>query len=310
MNSRIIKIATRSSPLALYQAQQVKAALENNGAQCEVVPVETTGDINLTEPIYAIGITGIFTKQLDASLLANHTDIAVHSLKDVPVELAQNLTLGATLERGPVEDVLVVKNKTLPEAAKIASSSLRRKAQWLARHPSHEVVPVRGNVQTRLRKLAKDPTLHGMIFAKAGLERLGLLSENCLTLNWMLPAAAQGAIGISCRTDDAEALELCKKINHQNTFIESSIERNFLKQLMGGCSVPIGALAKVQGDKIIFKASMHSYDGTQKFLLNEIFDARNWQQIGAVAAEKLLQQNGAVELIKIIRNSGFKSEGI
>jgi hydroxymethylbilane synthase len=309
MLERKIRIATRSSPLALWQANEVRKKIENLGYKSEIVTVETSGDKNLIQPAYSFNITGIFTKQLDISLLNNESDIAVHSLKDVPTKLPIGLELPAVLERGAVEDVILVKDinllKDYNSKAKIATSSLRRKAQWLSKYMHHETISIRGNVQTRIRKFYEDSSLSGIIFAKAGLERLGLLNQNTINLDWVIPAPSQGIIGITCRSDDTEILNLCYKINHENSFIEGTIERQFLATLMGGCAVPIGALAIVKDSKISFKGSIHSYDGLKEFLIEKQTDISSWKFVGKEFAEEILKQKGAIEQIEIIRNSPF-----
>ena len=261
---RNIKIATRGSKLALWQAEAVKAELLRLGYTCEIITYESTGDAHLLQPIYAMGISGVFTKQLDIAVINKQADIAVHSLKDVPTKLADNLFLAATLPRGAAEDVVVIKNKDMLEnrdsIATVATGSLRRKSQWLAKYPKHRIVPIRGNVQTRLKKFSESNETDAVIFAKAGLERLELLTSNSVTLDWMLPAPAQGIVGIVCREDDNEMKEVCNKINHQNTFIEGAVERQFLQTLMGGCSVPLSARAKVQGSELYFQGAMHAFD--------------------------------------------------
>ncbi len=305
-SSRVIHVATRSSPLALWQANAVKEELESAGNKCELLHIESTGDVQLTQPIYTMGISGVFTKQLDTALLNNQAEIAVHSLKDVPTQLAENIFLAAVLKRGAHEDLVVVKRKEILETnsaqATIATSSLRRSAQWLAKYPKHKTVPIRGNVQTRLRKFEEDKHLDAVIFAKAGLERLNLLTENSITLDWMLPAPAQGIIGIVCRDGDTEMKEICSKINHRESFIAGFVEREFLKTLMGGCSVPISALVKIKGNEIEFQGAMHSYDGSRCFEIRRVMPFTNWENAGKELAEKLLQQNGAPELIEEIRN--------
>lgn len=313
MAGRIIKIATRSSPLALWQANAVKQKLENNGHSCELVLIESTGDMQLTQPIYALGITGVFTKQLDVALLNKQADIAVHSLKDVPTQLAANIALAAVLERGAHEDVVIVKNKErlsdFESVLTVATSSLRRKAQWLARYKKHSTVPIRGNVQTRLRKFADGQNIDAVIFAKAGLERLDLLTGNCVTLDWMLPAPAQGIIGIACREDDTAMKEVCSKINHEQTFIAGYAERDFLRTLHGGCSVPISAFARITNEALEFKGAIHSYTGEQCFEITLAVNALQWQQAGKQAAEKILEQPGATELLDDIRNRSWENEG-
>jgi hydroxymethylbilane synthase len=311
MGSRIIKIATRSSPLALWQANAVKQQLEAKGNVCELVLIESTGDMQLTQPIYQMGITGVFTKQLDIALINNQADIAVHSLKDVPTQLAGNTFLAAVLERGAHEDIVIVKNKALladyGATAIIATSSLRRRAQWLARYKKHTQVPIRGNVQTRLRKFAEE-NIDAVIFAKAGLERLDLLTDNCITLDWMLPAPAQGIIGIVCRDDDHAMKETCAAVNHRESFIAGHVEREFLRNLHGGCSVPISALAQVNGNELAFKGAIHGYDGSRYAELSFSATLADWEQTGENAANMILQQSQAKQLIEEIRNTPWNDK--
>lgn len=311
--NRIIKIASRTSKLAMWQTELVKSRLEAHGHTCEIVPMESTGDMQLTQPIYALGISGVFTRQLDAALLNNQADIAVHSLKDVPTQLAQGLSIAAVLERGSSEDIVIIKDKNILEdtssEATIASGSLRRRGQWLAKYPNHKLVGIRGNVQTRLRKFAESDEMDGVIFAKAGLERLGLIPENIEVLHWMLPAPAQGIIGIACREEDEEMLDILAGINHQQTFIAATVERQFMQTMMGGCSVPISALAQVAGSELEFKGAMHSFDGKRSFEVNRVMLVSEWADAGIVCANKLLQQPGAMVLIEEIRNKKWDEEG-
>lgn len=267
--------------------------------------IESTGDIQLTKPIYQLGVTGVFTKQLDVALLNNEADIAVHSLKDVPTQLAEGLTIASVLERGSHEDVLLHKGTSAFEnelsLATVATSSLRRRAQWLSKYPKHNIVPIRGNVQTRLSKFSNDEAMDGVIFAKAGLERLGLLPANAIILNWMLPAPAQGIVGIACREDDAEMIAACQSINHQPSFTVGTVERMFMRTLMGGCSVPISGLAVIDGDSLKIKGSIDAYDGSRSFNINRTVDLNEWQTAGKDSAEILMQQAGAMALIEEIR---------
>ena len=188
--------------------------------------------------------------------MENRIDLAVHSLKDIPTQLPEGLVLVAVLERGSSLDVLVQNHKAdLQKASTIATGSLRRKAQWLHRYPHHHVVNLRGNVQTRMNKLFSS-NWEGAVFAKAGLERIELLGSHSQELKWMIPAPAQGAIGVVCRVKDTELIELLKKINHKPTRKCVDIEREFLRILEGGCSAPIGALAILVQDKIKFKGGV------------------------------------------------------
>ena len=275
--------------------------------------MESTGDLQLTQPIYALGISGVFTKQLDAALLSKQADIAVHSLKDVPTQLAQGLTIAAVLERGPSEDLVIIKNKSLLEdtnsTAVIASGSLRRRGQWLAKYPNHKLVGIRGNVQTRLLKFAESEEMDGIIFAKAGLERLGLIPKNVEVLHWMLPAPAQGIIGIACREEDNTMQQILAGINHQETFIAASVERQFMQTMMGGCSVPISALAQINGSELEFKGAMHGFDGKQAFEINRVMLISEWTDAGKICAQKLLELPGAAVLIEEIRNKKWDESG-
>ena len=308
-----IRIATRTSRLALWQAETVKYELERSGHHCTLVPIESTGDMQLTQPIYAMGISGVFTKQLDIALLDGSADIAVHSLKDVPTQMAKGLTLPAVLERGAHQDIVIVKNKKvlddLSGAATIATSSLRRRAQWLARYPAHQTTPIRGNVQTRLRKFAENGAMDGVIFAKAGLERLDLLPAGAVVLDWMIPAPAQGIVGIVCRADDQDIIAKCTAINHEESYIAGHMERQFLSALMGGCSVPISALALAEGQAVRFTGAMHSFDGQVCHLVDKVFARQEWPDAGRIAASELLSQSGAKELLTEIKNKKWDAEG-
>ena len=270
--------------------------------------------MQLAQPIYALGISGVFTKQLDTALLNKQADIAVHSLKDVPTQLAQGLSISAVLERGPSEDLVIVKNKSILEdnlsKAVIASGSLRRRGQWLAKYPNHQLTGIRGNVQTRLRKFAESDEMDAVIFAKAGLERLGLIPENAVVLDWMLPAPAQGIIGIACREEDTDMHGILATINHQETFIAGSVERQFMQTMMGGCSVPISALAQIHGSELEFRGAMHAFDGKRSFEVNRVMLVSEWNDAGKLCADKLLQQPGAAELMQEIRNKKWDEEGV
>jgi hydroxymethylbilane synthase len=256
-----------------------------------------------------MGVQGVFTKNLDIALLSNKIDIAVHSMKDVPVCLAEGLCEAAVLPRGNHRDVLVYKESTnafkdekndqLPGAefsGIIATSSIRRRAQWLHRYPNSQFVDIRGNIHTRLGKLAVHDW-HGAIFASAGLERLDAKPQTSLDLDWMLPAPAQGAIMVVCRAHDAELKKKIQSINHLETAFCVKAERDFLQGLMGGCTAPISALAQCKNGRIYFQGNILSVDGKKK---KEVFIDRaieNGQQIGIEAANELLG-NGGDELIR------------
>jgi len=309
-----LRIATRDSSLALWQTNAVRASLEQLGYPCKLIPLKTLGDIDLVNPLYAMGVQGVFTKELDTALLSNHADIAVHSLKDVPTILPVGLTIAAVMERASHEDILVHKAGFDPakkENAIIATSSIRRKSQWLNRYPTHELVNVRGNVGTRLKKF-EDEGWDGIIFAKAGLERLKLLPKNHIVLDWMLSAPAQGAIAIVCRTDDERANKACRQINHEPTEIRVSVERDFLYHLEGGCSVPISAFATIEEDKIHFRGLISSLDGKQEIRTEKKDLITNRKKIGMEAAADIRRSEKGKAILdefrKLNRSSHHRAE--
>ncbi len=291
-----IRIGTRESQLAIWQATQVQLLLEKEGVPSVLVPIKSEGDIDLTTPLYAIGIQGIFTRSLDIALLNRTIDIAVHSMKDVPTTLAEGVRQAAVLKRGPVHDLLVYKrdmefllNRDRP--AQIATSSIRRKAQWLHRYPAHEIHNLRGNVNTRLRKLAEEPW-DAAIFAQAGLERINLRPGKSIVLDWMLPAPAQGAVFIACREDDEQNYLRCQPLNDPDTALCTSIERDFLRGLLGGCSTPISALAEIEGGDVYFSGQLMSPDGRQQVTIEKILPVEIAAGVGKTAAEELLARGG------------------
>jgi hydroxymethylbilane synthase len=247
----IIRIGTRSSELALRQARQVQSALEAQGLVCELVTYRTVGDKRLDEPLSSIGAKGLFTKELEHDLLRGKTQVAVHSLKDLPTESPDGLLVAAVLEREDPRDALVVNGRILaqslndlPRGSRIGTSSLRRRAQLLAARPDLEVAELRGNVPTRLKKI-DEGRVHAAILAAAGLHRLGARQHITCYLDapaW-LPAAGQGAIAVQVRTDDSVLRALADAMNDAPTMRAVVAERAFLAALEGGCQVPIGALA-------------------------------------------------------------------
>ena len=291
---KVLRIGTRDSELAMWQAKKVQSLLENLGYTTTLVPVKSQGDLTLDVPLYEMGITGVFTKVLDVAMLQGHIDIAVHSMKDVPTMLPQGIVKGAVLERANVQDVLVHKGDldflSMAEAT-IATGSLRRKAQWLRRYPTHSVENLRGNIATRLRKLQEQPW-QGAIFAAAALERLQHDNLQTLTLDWMTPAPAQGAIMVVALANDTYALEALAQINSPKADAETDIERRFLKRLEGGCTAPIGARATLEGEQISFVGNLFSLDGQRAEEVRKTISAH---QIGAFpeeAADTLLSQGG------------------
>lgn len=298
--SKIVKIGTRDSELALWQANTVKDKLEAFGYKTELVPVKSTGDLVLDKPLYEMGITGIFTKTLDVAMLNGTVDIAVHSMKDVPTALPFGIVQTAVLERASSEDILLTKsNFDFSKPATIATGSLRRKAQWLHRYPNHSVVDLRGNVNLRLQKLQNN-AWEGAIFAKAGLERIHLLPNDYESLNWMLPAPAQGAMVVVALENDEFCKEATSKLNHNTSNICTKIERDFLRTLEGGCTAPIGALAEVIEDTIQFKGCLFSLDGKEKLEIAKSVAVTNYKDFGSKCGEELLK-NGGAQLMQQIK---------
>lgn len=293
---KLIRIGTRESQLAVWQATQVQQLLEEQGWGAELVYIKSEGDIDLRTPLYEMGVQGIFTRSLDAALLNHTIDIAVHSMKDVPTKMAAGLIQTAVLKRGPVHDLLVYKkdkdflghNAT---AANIATSSIRRKAQWLHKYPGHRIHNLRGNVNTRLKKLAEEHW-DAAIFAQAGLERINLRPEKSIVLDWMLPAPAQGAILIACREEDNASDEACQPLNDPDTAFCTRIERDFLRGLGGGCSTPVSALAEIEDDELYFVGNIVSPDGLRKVEIEKILPVEIASTIGKDAAAELLERGG------------------
>ena len=297
--NKVIKIGTRDSQLALWQAHTVENQLQALGYETQIVPVKSAGDLKLDTPLYELGITGIFTKTLDVAMLNNTVDIAVHSLKDVPTALPKGIVQAAVLKRASTLDIIVTKeliDYKMPLT--IATGSLRRKAQWLHKYPTHTVVDLRGNVNTRLQKL-QDNSWQGAIFAKAGLERIDVLPSRYTSLDWMTPAPAQGAMTIVALEKDPFCIEATQKLNDTPSQICTQIERDFLRTLEGGCTAPIGALAKIEGNTIEFKGCLLSLDGTKKIAIEKTISLDLAAKAGDAFAKEVLQKGGDVLLKEI-----------
>ena len=291
---RSIKIGTRNSPLALWQAREVARNLQNENYKTQISPIISTGDKNLTEPLYAMGITGVFTKDLDTALLNNEVDIAVHSLKDIPTQLPENIEIIAVLKRDYPQDVLVrkstSKNKELHEL-KIATSSLRRRAFWAKHFPKTEFCDIRGNVQTRLQKL-ENQDFDATLFSLAAIERMGL-SVDYEFLPMMISAPAQVVVAVCARTSDQEIKDLFQDVNDQPTKICIEIERNFLRTLEGGCTAPIGAFAEInEKEEVRFIGRLCSLDGKTSIEIDEIFTWNDQENFGEKMAYKILDDGG------------------
>lgn len=302
----IIRIGTRDSQLAVWQATLVQGLLKDAGVPSELVYIKSEGDIDTVTPLYALGVTGVFTKTLDAALLNNRIDIAVHSMKDVPTQLAQGIQQAAVLKRASHKDIIVYKDGTdfledCNSVATIATGSIRRVAQWLHRYPNHRTENLRGNVNTRLRKLAESDW-HGAIFAAAGLERINLRPEKSIDLDWMLPAPSQGAIMVVCREGDEPAFNACQPFNDEATALCTKIEKDFLRVLMGGCSTPISALAQLEGDTVSFRGNICSPDGRDLIELGLERKKGESVSLGEEAARQLLSDPKAQHIIQTVRD--------
>ena len=293
--SNTIRIGTRDSELALWQANYVKRQLDALGHNTKIVAVKSTGDIVLDKPLYELGITGIFTKTLDIAMLNGDIDIAVHSMKDVPTALPKGIVQAAVLKRANYMDILAFKDNEeflgSPEGI-IATGSLRRKAQWLNRYPTHTVVDLRGNVNSRLQKL-EDNNWNGAIFAAAGLDRINLQPENTIGLTWMIPAPAQGAIMVVAKEENEELREILAELNHEATDTCVGIEREFLRTLEGGCTAPIGAFAYInKEEEVVFKGVLLSKDGKQKIEVAKSVKLGKHDTLGEDLANKVLEKGG------------------
>lgn len=298
--AKTIRIGTRDSELALWQANTVQNSLKDLGYKTHLVPVKSTGDIVLDKPLYELGITGIFTKTLDIAMLNGDIDIAVHSMKDVPTALPQGIVEAAILGRANVNDILVHKGLDfLKKDGIIATGSLRRKAQWLHKYPLHNVVDLRGNVNTRMQKLT-DNDWNGAIFAAAGLERINLKPDHYVNLDWMIPAPAQGAMLVVAKEEDQYCLEALSNLNDKISEICVHIEREFLRELEGGCTAPIGALAKIEENTIYFTGALFSLDGKDKIEVNKEIHVKNAENFGKTCAHEILN-NGGKRLMEEIK---------
>jgi len=305
MAEKTIRIGTRDSELALWQAHTVEKKLNDLGYKTKIVAVKSTGDVILDKPLYELGITGIFTKTLDVAMINGDVDIAVHSMKDVPTALPKGIVQAAVLERASTLDILVHKGNLdfLNESGTIATGSLRRQAQWLNKYPTHKVVDLRGNVNLRMKKL-NEGDWNGAVFAAAGLERINLKPENFINLDWMIPAPAQGAMLVVAMQEDAFTLDALSHLNDIETEIVTYIERQFLKTLEGGCTAPIGALARYneQEDTIHFQGVLFSLDGKEKIEIDKIVPIEEWKKLGFYSAQEILT-NGGTKLMTEIKNN-------
>jgi hydroxymethylbilane synthase len=310
-----IRIATRGSALALWQTNHVRSLLEaaHPSLTVEIKVIKTTGDHILDSPLSQIGGKGVFTKELEESLLAGSTDIAIHSLKDLPTTLPDGLTISAVLPRASVEDAFLSNTKgmtieRLPHGATIATGSLRRKAQLLSLRPDLNIVDIRGNVPTRIEKLRKS-TWSGMLLAAAGIERLGLQSdiEQKVPALIILPAPGQGAIAIESRAGDTHIADICKALHDDNTANAVNAEREVLRMLGGGCQVPLGAFARLSNGTLELDACIAMTNGTKIIKAHaEASNDESATQLGARVAMMLIEQGGD-SIIESLSGEGFSS---
>lgn len=306
MKKQKIKIGTRGSKLALWQTSYLAEKLreQNPDLVIEIVTIVTTGDKILDVPLAKIGGKGLFTNEIERAILAGEVDMAVHSLKDLPTELPSGLIIGALSKRGEVRDALVSRSgKTLaalPSGAKIGTSSLRRRAQLLAFRPDLCISDLRGNIDTRLRKLANGD-YDALILAAAGLIRLDHHSEitELLPPDIMLPAVGQGVLAVEARADDTEILHLLQGINDRTAAITAAAERAFLQRLEGGCQVPVGVFAELVAGELNVTGIIASLDGAKVIRRSRRGDPECAIKVGTVLAEELLSSGGSDILAEI-----------
>ena len=299
-----LRIGTRGSPLALWQAHHVTGLLRAvvPDRPIELVEIETVGDQVRDVPLTQLGGDGAFTKAIQQALLDRRVDVAVHSLKDLPTFVVEGLMLAAVPERGPTGDAFVSKKyrsfAELPSGAVVATSSVRRKAQLLNRRPDLKLIDIRGNVETRLRKLVEQ-NLDATILAHAGLVRLGLADQitEILDASWMFPAVGQGALGLECRTDDAATRSVLERLNDTEARYAVLAERAMLRGLGGGCQVPIGARTKIANGMLTLRGVVLPPDGSQRIEAEIAGAMEEAESLGQTLANQL-RERGAEELLK------------
>ena len=301
-----IKIGSRKSKLALWQTHHIADKLTAIGHTFEIILIDSEGDKVLDTPLPMIGGKGVFTKALDDAILNKKIDIAVHSFKDIPTVLESNLEVCAILKRENPTDALVCRkdiNFLKNNSAVVATSSNRRKAQWLNKYPHHKMVDIRGNVPTRIQQL-KESQWDATILASAGLIRLGLENEIGQELTWMVSAPAQGAIAIICHTENKSIKSIVNELNDEDTALCTGIERSFLNILNGGCSAPVGAHVILSKNKLSFYGIVVSTDGKEKILISLEDDKANGLNLAKKAAQEALDK-GAKKLIESAENEKY-----
>jgi hydroxymethylbilane synthase len=309
-SSKPIRIATRTSPLAMWQANHVKALLEqaHPGLQVELLGMKTQGDKILDTPLAKIGGKGLFVKELETALLSGEADIAVHSMKDVPVELPDGLHLSVILEREDPRDAFVSNKYTrianLPDGSVVGTSSLRRQCQLMARRPDLTIKTLRGNVGTRLSKLDQN-NYDAIILASAGLHRLGFSSRiaDPVAYDVILPAIGQGAIGIECRSDDARVNEILQPLNHAETAFCVEAERALNHELQGGCQVPIAGFATIEHDQLFLRGLVGEPDGSKLIQGEAHGKVEQANELGVQLAQDLLSRGAGDILSRLLEHS-------
>ena len=302
---RTIRVGTRASKLARWQADWTAARLRELGHTVEIVELMTAGDVEQSGPVADIGAPGVFTKEIQRAVLAGEADVAVHSLKDLPTDEVAGLALSAVPPRESPADVLLARNAnsldTLPVSARVGTGSLRRQAQLRHARPDLRVESIRGNVDTRVRKL-DEGQFDAIVLAEAGLKRLGLLGRisQVLPFDVMLPAVGQGALGIECRCEDAATLAALASLDDANSHAAVRAERALLAHLRGGCLAPIGALARIEDGRLRLSAVVLNADGSRRLAASGWAVLADALDLGRRVADDLLAQ-GAAELISASR---------
>ncbi|VFQ43085.1 hydroxymethylbilane synthase [Desulfoluna butyratoxydans] len=308
MENKIV-IGTRGSQLALWQANWVKSELErlHTGVTCELLVIKTKGDKILDVPLAKVGGKGLFVKEIEEALLDGRIDMAVHSMKDMPADLPEGLKIGAIPEREDPRDALISKNgltfENLPQGARVGTSSLRRSAQLLAKRPDLQIETLRGNIDTRLRKVTEGD-LDAIILAAAGLKRLGLGEHitECLAPELMLPAVGQGALCIESREKDDRIDAALAPLNHMPTRVTVLAERAFLNTLEGSCQIPVGAFAETDGQDVTIRGLVAEVDGSRILMEQETAENAQGHALGVTVAERLKEAGAADILTRLLEN--------
>jgi hydroxymethylbilane synthase len=311
----LLRIGTRGSALALTQAGWVKSQLEaaHPGLTVELVKIKTTGDKITDVPLARVGGKGLFVKEIEDALLDGRVDLAVHSMKDVPAELPDSLHIAITPKREDVRDALISRGNValagLPQGARVGTSSLRRRAQLLAVRPDLDIIALRGNLDTRLRKLAENH-FDAILLASAGLRRMGLAGKisELLDPSLMLPAIGQGALGLELRRDDTRTLKLASFLNHAETAVAVLAERTLLARLEGGCQVPIAGLARLEGGMLRLESLVADLDGQRVVKASGTDRPEAAAELGLRVAEELLAK-GAGEILAEVYGGGMPAPG-